>query len=84
MEKLPQSSEGSAELIKSAKNFDELSKHYLVQIGGIQGSSKYYETSELQRLINEVRRGTKTIDYITNATGLRDKVAELLVSDPLK
>lgn len=50
----------------------------LTELGGVQGSDKYFEALKLKQLINELKEGKCTINHITSSGGLRQKVLELL------
>ncbi len=54
--------------------FDTISR-----LGEITGSDGYvYDKDYLKTTINEVRSGKKSLDFVTNSLGLRDKVEEFL------
>lgn len=63
--------------IEEAFDFIDLSAT-LDTLGEIKGSSKTYNAEELKRLINRVRTGELSLDYLTRAQGLREKVQELI------
>lgn len=63
--------------ITGAESFTELFD-VLNQIGGIQGSSNFYNSTELQGIINDVRKGKAPLNAITRSGGLRDTVLYLL------
>lgn len=65
------------ELIKRAGNFGEL-YGALREIGGLQGSHTWYGASQLIEIIDAVRGGRLSLNYITRTGGLRSKVEELL------
>ncbi|OGY06972.1 MAG: hypothetical protein A3D24_01470 [Candidatus Blackburnbacteria bacterium RIFCSPHIGHO2_02_FULL_39_13] len=63
--------------IQNAQSFDDLYAA-IRNAGGIQGSSGTYSPRELKELIEGVRSGKISIEYITRGRGLRDKVQQLL------
>jgi PPM family protein phosphatase len=63
--------------IGDARSFDDL-YGAIDRIGSIRGSQQDYSADTLRRLIDEVRSGRRSIDYITNTNNLRLKVEELL------
>jgi len=62
--------------IASSKNFKDLFEA-LRELGGLQGSHKFYSAEDLIERINKARKGELMPSDITNAEGLRDKVLEL-------
>lgn len=69
--------------IRKAVSFDELFKA-LEAAGGLQGSKQTYDVSELKGMINMVREGKISLDFITKTTGLRQRVADLLEIEKLE
>jgi len=63
--------------ISSAKNFTELFE-IIESNGGLQGSKKFYEASELKEIINLVRKEKINSNLITRTEGLRDQVEYLI------
>jgi len=60
-----------------ARSFDEL--YTLIDhMGGVQGSQEFYEPEPLKDLISKVETGKLSIEHITRAKGLRDKVEDLI------
>jgi hypothetical protein len=51
------------------------------EIGGLQGSKKFYTAEELIGLIEGVRRGEYQISVITSTQGLNDLVSDLLAKE---
>ncbi len=72
-----------AQDLHAAKNFDELDA-VLRQLSGIQGTQKTYEIPELCSLIDAIRSGSKSIEYLTRTEGLRGKVEELMAKGVLE
>jgi hypothetical protein len=62
---------------EDAKTFSEL-YDAIEESGGLQGSKKFYDPSELKEIIEEVQRGERGILYVTSAGGLRDAVERLI------
>jgi len=63
--------------INEAINFEGLYEA-LEMLGGLQGSERFFPSAKLINLIERVRAGKSSLDYITRRGGLRDKVQELL------
>ena len=86
-EKLPKKEHGHTQIraenldkkiaIQGSKNFIDLFKA-IDNIGGLQGSEKFYKVQELKDAINKVRSGEQPIDVVTRTDGLRQRVDELL------
>ncbi|MBI2439616.1 MAG: hypothetical protein HYV45_03410 [Candidatus Moranbacteria bacterium] len=70
--------EGGENFFDSVQSFGELFIEISRLKKGLRGSGKVYMPGELLEIIQEVRKGKKTVDYITNTGGLRKKVIELL------
>lgn len=64
--------------IRESRTFDEL-YDTLDSLGRIHGSQGVYSADEIIGIVEKVRSGELTIDYVTRTYGLRDKVSELLV-----
>lgn len=67
-------------LIEEASSFDDLYET-LRQIGGVEGTGKFYPAQKLIECIDGVRSGLISIGYVTRTHGLRDKVEQLLLKD---
>ncbi len=78
MPEIPKQPELSQEeRIQSATSFAELYEQ-LRTMRALRGSDGFvYHAEELIALIDEVRQGRKSVDYVTRTAGLRDKVKEL-------
>lgn len=63
--------------IESASSIDELLS-LVDKSEGLQGSQDYFDREQLRRVIEGVRSGELTIDYVTRSGGLRQKVFDLL------
>ena len=50
-------------------------------IGEVQGTQKTYVSEELIKVIERVRHGHRSIDFITRSHGIRDAVERLLEND---
>jgi len=69
--------------ISSAKDFSELFQ-VIESTGGLQGSEKFYEATELKKIINWVREGKINVKTVTRTEGLRDRVEYLLNQELLE
>lgn len=69
-----------AEDIESSKTIDELLS-FVDKTEGLQGSQDYFDREQLRRVIEGVRSGELTIDYVTRSGGLRQKVFDLLQNE---
>lgn len=85
-EKTPQqksSAEAAIEKeILATENFNQLYS-VLEKLGSLEGSQTTYSSAELKKLIEEVRTGAKTADYVTRTGGLRMQVIRLAAADTL-
>jgi len=61
-------------------SFDELYE-FICGIGPIEGTQKIYTPEELFKIIERVRHGHRSIDFITCNYGIRDAVKRLLETD---
>lgn len=68
--------------ISEATSFDELFEA-IRKAGGLQGSQKFYRPEELINLIEQVRKGELTPDYLPRPEGLRECVIKLIRWDIL-
>jgi hypothetical protein len=68
--------EKEAPTIANSNNFEELFEA-LRELGGLQGSHKFYSADNLIERINKVRKGEDAPISITDSEGLRMKVIEL-------
>lgn len=66
--------------ISEAKSFEELFAT-IDQLGGIEGSQKFYDASGLKEKIGQVREGKRLFKGITRTGGLREKVFELFAEE---
>lgn len=85
MEKIsqPQEPKGDLEeMINSASSFEELFVT-LTKIGEIQGSQEVFKSDRLIELVNGIRKQGLSLSVLTRTSGLREKVSELLVADPV-
>lgn len=67
-------------LIKECQTFDQL-YDVLEKIGSVEGSKSNYEPHELINIIDKVRKGELTLEYITRTYGLREAVGNLLLDN---
>ncbi len=69
--------ESPEKLIERSGNFEDLYR-VLERVCPIRGTQAMYFAEQLINIIDRVRRGELTIDYVTRTHGLREKVASLL------
>lgn len=62
---------------EGAKNFEELYAE-IDKIGGLQGSTKFYDAEELRKRIEQARKIPPAVESVTNTDGLRDRVIALI------
>lgn len=81
----PKSEETRAEtIINSAQSFDQL-KSGLQELGRIKGSDgNIYSADELCDMVENVKEGTLSVNFLTRTFGLREKVRFLLEGSDLE
>lgn len=80
----PKTKEESLEkYIAAAENFDELFA-LLDKTSGIQGSKEFFESAKLKEIIWKAREGGLSTEYVTRASGLRERVEDLLQAEKIK
>ena len=70
-----------AQLIRTSNSFSELYQA-IEKIGVIRGSQETFEPDRLINIIDRVRHGKLTIDYVTQTHRIRDAVERLLENKP--
>jgi hypothetical protein len=65
------------QIIEESNSFSDLYQN-IKRIGGVPGSKRVYDSEHLISIIDRVRSGVRTINYVTQTYGVRDAVERLL------
>lgn len=69
--------------LSQAQNFEALYE-LLKKIKGINGSKDFYPSGRLIKMIEAVRQGELSINFLTNEAGLRSRVKDLLALEKVR
>ena len=80
IEDSPNSLEKKGHNLERAESFDSLYEA-IRSIGEVEGTQKTYSSEEVIKVIERVRHGHRSIDFVTRSYGIRDAVERLLVDN---